>query len=157
MTVRELIDTTDGSCTLAFIVIRENEGRGHWVHGYRIGKDISLLPCDQDGVVRRMYAKGSAWHGSITLNPGDVINHKRWSLPITTICKAPEKAPKEVLDLEVSHWLARNVPPFYGKERVASNDFALDIECFTPDYVPRYHEEIKRSETEDDKQMMLTI
>ena len=133
MTVRELLETSP-NCDTIEVVIRKN-GHGQWLQGYRVGKDVRLYPSEQSREFIEMMSLKEYGSKSYKLSPNEVIKAVKLgnNLKITIICKEPLKAPKEILDLEISYVQPRHIP-LYHREALTHNEFSYDIDCFPPDY-----------------------
>ena len=138
MKVRDLVE-----CATALegmeIVIRENGG-GKWLQGFRISKKAKLYPSDDRIENRENYTwidDNRLIKNGQRLPDGEVVDVCRFScmsgkgLPIKVMCIAPEKAPAQILDLEVKSYLPRNIPVIHG-DRLFNNQFSLEIDCFPP-------------------------
>ena len=133
MTVRELLEASP-SCDTIEVVIRKN-GHGQWLQGYRVGKDVRVYPSEQTREFIELMSLNTYEGKSYKLSPNEIVKVVKIgnNLKMTVICKEPLKAPKEILDLEISHVLPRYIP-MYHKERLTHNNFMYDIDCYPPDY-----------------------
>ena len=133
MTIRELLEVSP-SCDTFEAVIRKN-GCGQWLQGYRVGKDVRLYPSEQSREFIEMMSLNEYGTKSYKLSPNEVIKAVKIgnNLKMTIICKEPLKAPKEILDLEISYVQPRHIP-MYHKSALTHNDFMYDIDCYPPDY-----------------------
>lgn len=133
MTIRELLEVSP-SCDTFEAVIRKN-GSGQWLQGYRVGKDVRLYPSEQSREFIEMMSLNEYGSKSYKLSPNEVIKAVKIgnNLKMTIICKEPLKAPKEILDLEISYVQPRHIP-MYHKSALTHNDFMYDIDCYPPDY-----------------------
>lgn len=133
MTIRELLEVSP-FCDTIEAVIRKN-GRGQWLQGYRVGKNVKVYPSEQSREFIELKSLKQYGTGSYLLKPGEIIECAKIgnNLKMKIICKEPLKAPKEILDLEISHIQPRYIP-MYHKDNLTHNNFMYDIDCYPPEY-----------------------
>lgn len=146
MTVKELIDVSP-CCDTVEIVIRK-EGRGMWVQGYRIGKNVKLYPCDKATEYRKKLMLDDYSRKWLYLEKNeevDVLVGR--DLPMKVICKDVSKIPDYIGNLKVAFVQPRHIPQ-YHREALTHNEFAYEIDCYPDGFVMPVKEE--RIEKEDE-------
>lgn len=156
MTVKELIEAAP-FCDSAEIVVREN-GSGHWIQGYRIGKNIEMFPCEF--TIELQESLGHEWQKHVDgrsqpyLTKGEIRDvYHAINLPMKLIKKDVTKLPDSVANLEVSSFQPRHIPSFH-REALTHNDFLLEINAYPDGYVP---EKEVRDKTDDNLEGQMTI
>lgn len=149
MKVRDLVNCSSGFLTDMEVVIRD---MGYWVYGYRIGPHAKIYRYEHCAEYREQ--RNQLGFGEVKLKPGETADVIKWppdSCPMTIMCVKPEKAPEEVLDLEVNYYQPRHMPEFHG-EQLTHNEYSLEIVCSVPDLMlaPRKVKEwfLKNCQTE---------
>lgn len=159
MTVRDLVKCAGGFLQNLDVEIRDN---GKFVYGYRISPNAQVYYAERcDKLEDR---RGQFGTGVCSLRPGEVVEVYKIppaDCPTRVMCIKPEKAPAEVLDLEVNYYLPRHTS-------ATDNNFDLDVVCYLPDlmiasekvkaWIIKNHSEVKQPKetTEDiDGQMSL--
>lgn len=124
MTVRDLVICAGGFLQKLDVEISDN---GKFVYGYRIGLDAQVYYAERcDKLEER---RGQFVTGVCSLRPGEVVEVYKIppaDCPTRVMCIKPEKAPAEVLDLEVNYYLPRHTSG-------TNNNFDLDVVCYLPD------------------------
>lgn len=134
MTVQELLDCMP-NCNLVEIVIRKT-GHGQWIQGYRIGKEAKIYPAEVNAEIREIKGLKEYTSPRVDLNEGEIVDVERgFHLPMKVICKDCHKLPDHIGGLEVCSALPRHVP-FFHKDALTHNDFALDINCYPDGFIP---------------------
>ena len=147
MTVRDLV-MCGTSLEGMEIVVRE-EGVRRWVYGYRISKKARLYPVDVVAEHREWLNLEEKDRHGVYVPEGEVIEvQKSYGLPMKVMCIDPVKAPNEVMDLEVSHYLPRNIPAIHGN-KLFKNDFSLEIWCYPPARVEKLAEVVTKDEPKE--------
>ena len=135
MTVKELIDAAI-FCDVVEIVIRENDGHGKWMQGYRIGKEAKVFPSELTMEVRELMGLKSYESKTYYCKEGEILDVKRSAcLPMKVICKDVHKLPEAIGALEVADFIPRHVP-YLHKNSLTSNNHELEINCFPADVIP---------------------
>ena len=134
MTVQELLDTMP-ACDLVEIVVRKT-GHGQWIQGYRIGKEAKVYPAEVTAEIRELKGLNEYKSPPVYLEKDEIIDCKvGFNLPMKVICKDCHKLPEHIGKLEVCSVLPRHVPYFH-KNALTHNDFALDINCYPDGFIP---------------------
>lgn len=162
MTIRDLVSGADGDLEGMEIVVREG-GKGRWIQGYRISKKAELYPIDSTIENRELYpwVKTNS-HGDYCCDVPEgetlVVHQPFRDFPIKIMCIDPKKAPKEILDLEVSRYLPRNIPVIHGL-RAFNNEFSLEIWAYLPEpsEKPAIYREVKKAEIDDQLEGQMSI
>lgn len=162
MTIRDLVSGADGDLEGMEIVVREG-GKGRWIQGYRISKKAELYPIDSTIENRELYpwVKTNS-HGDYCCDVPEgeslVVYQPHRDFPIKIMCIDPKKAPKEILDLEVSRYLPRNIPVIHGL-RAFNNEFSLEIWAYLPEpsEKPAIYQEVKKAEIDDQLEGQMSI
>lgn len=140
MIVKDLLDAGGDNVEGLQIMVRENGG-GSWIHGYRISENERLYPA----VTRIENQEAFPWiskkdYGfNCPIPKGSelrVYEAMRDNLPIDILCVSPRKAPKQVLMLEVKHFIPRNLPTVHG-DKLFNNKFELEIDCYPPEHIEK--------------------
>ena len=124
MTVKDLVNCSSGFLKGLDVEIRDN---GKFVYGYRISPNAQVYYAERcDKLEER---RGQFGTGVCSLRPGEVVEVYKIppaDCPTRVMCIKPEKAPAEVLDLEVNYYLPRHTSG-------TNNNFDLDVVCYLPD------------------------
>ncbi len=162
MTVRDLVIGADYDLEGMEIVVREG-GKGRWIQGFRISKKARLYPVDSTIENRELYPwiktnKNGDYSCDVPAGETLVIHQTHKDFPVKVMCIDPIKAPKEVLDLEVSRYLPRNIPVLHG-QALFNNEFSLEIWAYIPESSekPAIYQEIKKAEIDDQLEGQMSI
>ena len=123
MTVRDLVKCAGSFLQNLDVEIRDN---GKFVYGYRISPNAQVYYAERCDKLedRRQFGTGVC-----SLRPGEVVEVYKIppaDCPTRVMCIKPEKAPAEVLALEVNYFLPRHTSG-------TNNNFDLDVVCYLPD------------------------
>ena len=145
MTVKELVEAAP-FCDTVEVIIREN-GNGHWIQGYLIGKNIDTYPAFQrkDWIEYRK-SHNNCHFDKRKLKAGEEVEgtHGGGGLPMKLIKKSVSNIPDKVANLQVCSFQPRHIPS-YHKEALTHNEFQLDIEAYPEGWEP----EKEQPETKD--------
>lgn len=162
MTIRDLVFGADGDLEGMEIVVREG-GKGRWIQGFRISKKAKLYPADCTIENRELYPwvkkdKNGNYNCAIPEGESLVIHQPFRDFPVKVLCIDPQKAPKEVLDLEVARYLPRNIPVIHG-QALFNNEFSLEIWAYLPEpsEKPAIYQEVKKAEIDDQLEGQMSI
>ena len=154
MTVRDLVLGADDDLEGMEIVVREG-GKGKWIQGFRISKKARLYPIDSTIEHRELHPwikTNSNGEFNCAVPEGKAVTVYKFGrdFPIEVMCIDPKKAPKDVLDLEVSRYLPRNIPVIHG-DKLFNNGFNLEIWAYMPEKAEKLaiYREIKETELDD--------
>ena len=132
MTVKELVEAAP-FCDTVEVIIREN-GNGHWIQGYLIGKNINIYPAFQrkDWIEYRK-SHNNCHFDKRMLKAGEEVEgtHGGGGLPMKLIKKSVSNIPDKVANLQVCSFQPRHISS-YHKEPLTHNEFQLDI-CSYPE------------------------
>ena len=147
MTVKELVEAAP-FCDTVEVIIREN-GNGHWIQGFLIGKNIDAYPA----FLRKDYIEYIKSHPNShsdkrRLKAGEEAEgtHGGCGLPIKLIKKSVSNIPDKVANLQVCSFQPRHIPS-YHKEALTHNEFQLNICAYPEGWEPE--KEQPKSETKD--------
>ena len=137
MTVKELVDAGT-FCDTVEVIVREN-GNGHWIQGYRIGKDVCIYPAEARAEYREQFYEIGKRKPS--LKDGEVVDVLcSVNLKMKVIKKSVEHLPDNVAKLQVCHYQPRNIPS-YHKNQLFDNSFMLDIWAYPEGWLPEQKNE----------------
>lgn len=115
MTVKELVEAAP-FCYTVEVIIREN-GNGHWIQGFLIGKNINIYPAFQ----RRDYIECIKSHPNShsdkrKLKDGEEVEGTHGDrLPMKLIKKSVSNIPDKVANLKVCWFQPRYIPCYHGE------------------------------------------
>lgn len=162
MTVRDLVLCADDELEGMEIVVREG-GKGQWIQGFRISKKARLHPVDCTIENRELYPwiktnKNGDYNCAVPQGESVIIHQPFRNFPVKVMCIDPKKAPKDVLDLEVSRYLPRNIPVLHG-DACFNNGFNLEIWAYLPEpsEKPAIFKEQTKADIDDQLEGQMTI
>ena len=153
MTVKVLVEAAP-FCDTVEVIIREN-GNGHWIQGYLIGKNINIYPAFQrkDWIEYRKTHPNSC-SDKRRLKDGEEVEgtHGECGLPMKLIKKSVSNIPDKVANLKVCWFQPRYIPCYHG-EQLTHNEFQLDIEAYPEGWEPEKKQPKSETKDNDSKQI----
>lgn len=152
MTVRELVEAAP-FCDTVEVIIREN-GNGHWIQGYLIGKNINIYPAFQrkDWIEYRKSHNNCCFDKRILKAGEEVEGTHGGRLPVKLIKKSVSNIPDKVANLQVCSFQPRHISS-YHKEPLTHNEFQLDICAYPEVWEPEREQPKSETKDNDSKQI----
>lgn len=150
MTVRDLVQGAPFLRNIK-VIVREH-GSGCWIQGFRIGPDAKIHKFERCAEFEEQM---SVNRQDYKLKEGESFDVARFQdMPMKVKCVDPRKAPADVLDLVVCHYLPRHICEYHD-----DNDFDLEIDCYPPEHQEKLatYRETKEAKADDQLEGQMSI